>query len=336
MIRSICLVCIIIVIVSCGNEEYSTDLLLAKNIESQYFKINIWEDTIIKTEKGTIIQIPSNIFQVSDKNNQVEIEVKEVLDKVDILKNGLRTISSDKELLESGGMIYFGVQPMQELKKGKKFQIKLPTEGVNSKMRLFRLVNSDQVKNGWKLADTLKTTKEAQIIERGRDLYENNCRSCHSMDLRKDLTGPALGNVHLFRQEDWLVSFTKNSQEMILKGDSLAQFISNYWSRLPMVSFAKVLTTEEIKNIYLFLKNESGLQSIDTNEVKYILDSKVEVIGDPDDPNYEDVIRYENVYITNQDTDRIILTPNFRTRSLVDILVQNMLLNEEASPQIFC
>jgi len=48
-----------------------------------------------------------------------------------------------------------------------------------------------------------------------------------------------------------------------------------------------------------------------------------------------DFDKLENLASKEYLSKHFILTPNFRTSGLVDILVQKKLLNEEVSPQIF-
>ena len=112
-----------------------------------------------------------------------------------------------------------------------------------------------------------------------------------------------------------------------MAGDSISVCLWNYWKPSVMNSYDKALTTEEIKNIYLYLKNESGLQSIDTNEVEYVLDCRLEVEGDPDDPNTVEVI-YRYVFETNQDTKRVAAINPRRIPSLEDTLYYEFEANE--------
>ncbi len=133
-------------------------------------------------------------------------------------------------------------------------------------------------------------------IEHGKSLYNEYCTPCHHKDLRKVLTGPALGNVHLFRSQEWLIEFTQDPYGMIAEGDSLAVGIWHSWQPVIMRSFDTILTRAQIIDIYQFIKNESAVQGIDSNEVEYIIECKI--FRDKDINGYD---RYFSHVVTNKD-----------------------------------
>jgi mono/diheme cytochrome c family protein len=124
--------------------------------------------------------------------------------------------------------------------------------------------------NLWKNPQPLLESPESKRIALGQQLYKKECATCHSENLRNDMTGPALGNVHLFRTEKWLLDFTLNSSQMIRDLDSVAICLWHQWKPMAMTSFEGVLSAKEISDIYFFIENESKLQKIENNEVKYI------------------------------------------------------------------
>lgn len=262
----------------CGND--SNQLFSPDNISSQFFQIDIASDITIQAKGGTILEISKNTF--TSNSGSVQLEVKEVLTKSDIIESGLFTVTENNEILESDGMLYLDVEPKQEPLKD--IKIKMPTAALNPDMQLFELGDD----NLWKNPQPLLESPTSERIALGQKLYNTHCATCHSKDLREDMTGPALGNVHLFRTEEWLTKFTMNSMEMIAERDSLAICIWDQWKPIAMTSFEEALSEEEISDIYFFIENESRLQKIGKNEVEYIVECNISYKGDPDDPNAGD------------------------------------------------
>jgi hypothetical protein len=111
-------------------------------IESQSFNINVESDTILMGSKGTLIRIKKNSFQDSKGNivqGEVNIELKEVISKVDIILSGLST-TSDGKLLETSGMIFLKAKQDKQvidLRDDYKIGIVVPAELINRKMKVF-------------------------------------------------------------------------------------------------------------------------------------------------------------------------------------------------------
>jgi mono/diheme cytochrome c family protein len=265
---------------SCENETNSNQILSPDNISSQFFQIDITSDTIIQTQGGTILEIAKNTF--ASNSGSIKLEVKEVLTKADIIESGLFTVTEDKEILESDGMLYLNVEPKQEPLKD--IKVKMPTKAVNPNMEVFELGED----NLWRNPQPLLETVESKRIALGQELYTKHCASCHNENLRENMTGPALGNVHLFRTEEWLRDFTLNSTKMISDLDSLSICLWSHWKPTAMTSFEGLLSEKEISDIYFFIENESSLQKIKENEVEYIVKCDITYKGDPDDPNSGD------------------------------------------------
>jgi len=83
--------------------------------EAQYFTIDNSKDTLLQFEEGTVLLIPAKSFGGMDG---VEITAKEFYKTSDIVLNKLST-ASNKEQLETGGMLYINVTY-----KGKTIEIK--------------------------------------------------------------------------------------------------------------------------------------------------------------------------------------------------------------------
>ncbi|MGB1218912.1 MAG: cytochrome c3 family protein [Flavobacteriales bacterium] len=89
----------------------------------------------------------------------------------------------------------------------------------------------------------------AQDIAKGEELFKANCTACHALD--KKVIGPALRGVSEQREEDWLISWIKNSSALIKSGDADAIAIFEEYNGSPMTSFPN-LSDEDIKSILLY------------------------------------------------------------------------------------
>lgn len=95
---------------------------------------------------------------------------------------------------------------------------------------------------------------QAQDPSNGKALFEQHCTSCHAIDQK--LIGPALKNAHTKYDEAWLISWIKNSADMIAKGDPKAVKIYEEYNKLAMNSF-DYLSNNEIKDIIAYIGEAS-------------------------------------------------------------------------------
>ncbi|GAA4445214.1 hypothetical protein GCM10023188_48080 [Pontibacter saemangeumensis] len=96
---------------------------------------------------------------------------------------------------------------------------------------------------------------QAQDAVAGKAIFEGNCTACHSLEA--DIVGPALKDVHKRRGDEWLVSFIKNSQEMVQAGDKDAVVLFEKFNKVPMPAFGGSLSDEDISNVIAYIKAES-------------------------------------------------------------------------------
>ncbi|MDX5320937.1 MAG: c-type cytochrome, partial [Bacteroidota bacterium] len=85
---------------------------------------------------------------------------------------------------------------------------------------------------------------------KGKDLFEQNCTSCHAIN--EKLIGPALAGVQERRQEAWLIQWIRNSTAMIKAGDPIAVKLFEENNKSVMTSFDN-LGDEEIKDILAYI-----------------------------------------------------------------------------------
>ena len=87
-------------------------------------------------------------------------------------------------------------------------------------------------------------------IAKGKDLFSQNCASCHKV--HADATGPKLAGVNQRRTEAWLIKWIRNSQSMIKSGDATAVKLYNDWNQTAMNSFPD-LSDDDIKSILAYV-----------------------------------------------------------------------------------
>ncbi|MBK9107893.1 MAG: c-type cytochrome [Saprospiraceae bacterium] len=95
----------------------------------------------------------------------------------------------------------------------------------------------------------------APDIEVGKDLFKNNCASCHNKNMKDALTGPSLGGS----QERWaaypkedLYKWIRNSQGMIKDGHPKATELWNQFKPTVMTSFPN-LTDDDVESLLLYI-----------------------------------------------------------------------------------
>lgn len=103
--------------------------------------------------------------------------------------------------------------------------------------------------------------------EKGKQLFNANCAACHKLEAK--LIGPALKGITDIRDQKWLISWVKNSAEMIKSGDKNAVQIFEEFNKMPMPAQPQ-LSDLDIVDILEYTKGEpvkvattSSSQSID-------------------------------------------------------------------------
>ncbi|GAB1418640.1 c-type cytochrome [Bacteroidales bacterium] len=76
------------------------------------------------------------------------------------------------------------------------------------------------------------------------------CRACHNLEGPK-LIGPSLVEVIKTREQDWLIRFIRNSQEMVAAGDPIAVQVFEEFGKIPMPSHN--LSDDQIKDILKYI-----------------------------------------------------------------------------------
>ncbi|MBI3136463.1 MAG: respiratory nitrate reductase subunit gamma [Bacteroidetes bacterium] len=74
------------------------------------------------------------------------------------------------------------------------------------------------------------------ISQSGEELFKTNCSPCHKITDEK-FVGPGLKGVTEKRSTEWLLAWTKNSQEFIASGDSAANAVFEEFNKSVMTPF---------------------------------------------------------------------------------------------------
>ncbi len=257
----------LLILIGCqDNDSGRTPFILAGS-EYQSFEVICDRDTVLISKEGIRVKIEANTFDCT-KSRMIQLSFAAALTKADMIRNKLYTIDDKGNFLESGGMFQLQDKTNNTETFKKLIEIEIPTNTANSMMSKYIA----QEENGvlvWKNTESAIELANTQNLQNGKALFMQYCTSCHNPTLRYDMTGPALGNVHLFRDSTWLLEFTRNSVDLIEAGDTLALCLLSAWSHAHMTSFEQ-LSDQEIKNIYEFIANESRVQGIAEEEVKYL------------------------------------------------------------------
>lgn len=109
------------------------------------------------------------------------------------------------------------------------------------------------------VATDAATEQTADAVEgdpvKGKQLFNQNCAACHSLD--RKMTGPALANVETRLMEDegldkeWIYEWIKNSPAVISSGDAYANKIYAEYNQAAMTPFP-TLSNEDIDNILAY------------------------------------------------------------------------------------
>tara|TARA_B100000963_G_scaffold185748_1_gene161454 strand:+ start:8174 stop:8860 length:687 start_codon:yes stop_codon:yes gene_type:complete len=90
----------------------------------------------------------------------------------------------------------------------------------------------------------------AQDYEEGKQLFRNNCASCHNMEKR--VVGPALKNVVKNQGKEWTTAWIKNNNDLRASGDKHANEIFKEYNGMAMAAY-EYLGDGPISNIVTYL-----------------------------------------------------------------------------------
>lgn len=246
------------------------------------YTIDIGKDTLLRTKRGAVINIPKGALQSS--STTVKLEIKEAYHISEMIRAGLTT-RSNGQLLSSGGMIYINAAEGSSVKIAQPLQVSIPSNFINNDMQLFKGEVDASGNMNWANPTALNNV-QLQSLNIGRTLFESKCTSCHAgatpnqpenatnlpkslyhyagnnqaspYDFRpfRDMTGPSLAHISKKRDREWLYRFTRNNQEVLKSGDRLANCLYDQWNKTPMNLFPE-LTDKDMDMLYDYIEHAS-------------------------------------------------------------------------------
>lgn len=96
----------------------------------------------------------------------------------------------------------------------------------------------------------------AQDLSEGKEIFNGRCVSCHTINDGKRV-GPELAGINDRREEEWLISFIRNSQAMIEEGDEIAKKLYNKYNKVVMPNHED-LDESQIKNLLAYIADEAS------------------------------------------------------------------------------
>ena len=85
----------------------------------------------------------------------------------------------------------------------------------------------------------------------GKALFANNCASCHAIS-QEVVVGPGLQGINRRRDQAWLVSWIRNSAQVVKSGDPYAAELYKKFNGVVMPKFN--FSDEEMKALLHYLK----------------------------------------------------------------------------------
>lgn len=300
MLRFLLALISITILVSCKNSDSTTKLFKPESLQSQLFTIDTGKDTLLRTKRGAVINIPKGSLQSSSAS--VQLEIKEAYHISEMIRAGLTT-RSNGQLLSSGGMIYINAVAGDAVKIAQPLQVSIPSNFINNDMQLFK---GDVDANGnmnWTNPTALNNVN-FPALHAGRTMFESKCATCHTIagntpplsvrtqpqnslyqfagnNQQSDTlshqggsAGPALAHISKKRDREWLYKATRNYPALLASGDQLANCIFEQWNKSPMNLFPE-LTNKDIDDIYDYIEHysDSARLPVPADNTKACIDS---------------------------------------------------------------
>ncbi|WP_299524435.1 c-type cytochrome [uncultured Lutibacter sp.] len=127
-------------------------------------------------------------------------------------------------------------------------------KSVKLHSQLSRLVVNSLV---FLLLFSLNLSAQEADVANGEKIFKSTCAACHKLD--KKLVGPALKGITDKREQEWLISWIKDSPGMIKSGDKLAIQVFEENNKLPMIANPQ-LSDQDIIDVLEYTKGEPVAQ----------------------------------------------------------------------------
>jgi mono/diheme cytochrome c family protein len=123
---------------------------------------------------------------------------------------------------------------------------------------IFVYANQDFGSNQSIQTNTVASTKPVVALteeqNHGKELFTNNCASCHSVT-DEVLVGPGLKGVTARRTIEWITPWVNNPQKVIASGDKYAVDLFNKFGQAQMTAFPN-FKSEDVKAILSYIDTQ--------------------------------------------------------------------------------
>lgn len=124
--------------------------------------------------------------------------------------------------------------------------------------------------------------------QNGETLFKQKCTACHKIGGGR-LVGPDLKGVTTKRSEEWLIKWTKASQDLIHSGDADAKAISNEFGGMIMPN--QELPDADIKAIFAYVESQSAIAP------SSVVPAEANQIKPSDKASSEELISGQNLFV---------------------------------------
>ncbi len=129
-------------------------------------------------------------------------------------------------------------------------------KSVKLQSQLTRLVINSLV---FLLLFSLNLSAQNADVANGEKIFKSTCAACHKLDAK--LVGPALKGITEIREQQWLISWIKDSPGLIKSGDKLAIQVFEENNKLPMTQNPQ-LSDQDIIDILEYTKGEEVVATV--------------------------------------------------------------------------
>lgn len=111
----------------------------------------------------------------------------------------------------------------------------------------------------------ISMTFTVQAQNNGEEIFKSVCAACHTINKGR-LVGPDLSGVYRIRNNDWLITFIRSSQQFIKSGDTAAIAIYEEYNKIPMPD--NKFSNEQIISVIEYIKTSDRNVSVASGQSK--------------------------------------------------------------------
>jgi mono/diheme cytochrome c family protein len=101
-----------------------------------------------------------------------------------------------------------------------------------------------------------KAAPDPAMVEKGKELYTNNCAACHAVT-DEQVVGPGLKGINDRRDEAWLIKWVKNNVAVIESGDAYAVALYNKYNKAAMNVFP-TFKDDDVRSILAYIESANA------------------------------------------------------------------------------